>query len=70
VIEGAIFEHYDDHVVDLFEIGGMDPLALIDSHSSSVVGQLGNRLKPDAPTSRTDVATQHASRNPISHTAE
>ena len=42
VIEGAVFEHHDDHVVDFLEVGGMDPLALIDSHGSSVVGQPGN----------------------------
>jgi hypothetical protein len=24
VIEGAVFEHHDDHVVDLLEVGGLD----------------------------------------------
>ena len=34
VIEGAVFEHHDDHVVDLLEVDGIDPLALINSHGS------------------------------------
>jgi len=29
VIEGAVFEHHDNDVVDLLQVGGMDPLALI-----------------------------------------
>jgi hypothetical protein len=42
VIEGAVFEHHDDYVVDLLEVGGTDPLALISSHGSPLIGQLGN----------------------------
>jgi hypothetical protein len=38
----AVFQHHDDDVVDLLEVGGMDPLALINSHGSSVIGQLGD----------------------------
>ena len=41
MIEGAVFEHHDDHVVDLLEVGGKDPL-VISSHGSSVLGRLGN----------------------------
>jgi len=29
VIEGAVFEHHDNDVVDLLQVGSMDPLALI-----------------------------------------